>query len=235
MSLENDPMTTLIITPTRAEFDAFLKRCTQRGVQSTAMVAGRLPARSLPSLGAVLAVGGNGKTQFGIQTQYLLDHIEGVDLVACAGAAGALSGEVTIGDVVVATATVEHDYTVRFDTQPLPEFPGAAGAIASLRRIAPSMDGLAVHFGAVASGDEDVVDRERAAELHALTGALAVAWEGAGGARACAFNAVPYIEIRAISDAADAAAPASFDANLELAIGHIADLLIALFQQAALI
>ena len=47
------------------------------------------------------------------------------------------------------------------------------------------------------------MDPMRASELHSRSGALAVAWEGTGGARAAAFSRVPYLEIRGISDMAD--------------------------------
>jgi adenosylhomocysteine nucleosidase len=42
-----------------------------------------------------------------------------------------------------------------------------------------------------------------AADLRARTGALVVAWEGAGGARACCFTNVPYLELRAVTDLAN--------------------------------
>jgi adenosylhomocysteine nucleosidase len=84
-----------------------------------------------------------------------------------------------------------------------------------------------VHFGAMASGDEDVIEAERGTSLHQSTGALAVAWEGAGGARACAFSNVPFIEIRGITDAANHDAPADYDNNLELAMSNVAEVLIS--------
>jgi adenosylhomocysteine nucleosidase len=54
-----------------------------------------------------------------------------------------------------------------------------------------------------------------------------VAWEGAGGARACAFSQVPFVEIRGITDTADHNAASSFETNLALAMGNIAQLLVA--------
>ena len=49
-----------------------------------------------------------------------------------------------------------------------------------------------------------------------------VAWEGAGGARACAFSQVPFVEVRAVTDAADHQAPSDYDANLEVAMNNLA-------------
>jgi len=53
---------------------------------------------------------------------------------------------------------------------------------------------------------------------------LAVAWEGAGGARACRFSGVPFIEIRGITDRANSQAPADFQMNLASAMRHLVEL-----------
>jgi adenosylhomocysteine nucleosidase len=80
-------------------------------------------------------------------------------------------------------------------------------------------------FDAIASGDEDIIAADRRAALRAETGAAAVAWEGAGGARACAFLEIPWLEIRGITDSASEAAPGEFRANLALAMGNIAQMI----------
>ena len=51
--------------------------------------------------------------QFAVQAQYLIDRFPSVELVIGAGAAGSLAPELSIGDVVVGTETVEHDYRQR--------------------------------------------------------------------------------------------------------------------------
>ena len=78
----------------------------------------------------------------------------------------------------------------------------------------------------MAGGDEDVIDITRGAELRELHNALAVAWEGVGGARASAFSEVPYLEIRGATDTADHEAPAVFDVNLKIVMKNIAYLLV---------
>lgn len=55
----------------------------------------------------------------------------------------------------------------------------------------------------------------------------AVAWEGAGGARACKFSGVPFLEIRGITDAADHSAASDFEKNLEVAMYNIALLIVS--------
>jgi adenosylhomocysteine nucleosidase len=83
-----------------------------------------------------------------------------------------------------------------------------------------------VHYGIIASGDEDIVALERAQALHAQTQALAVAWEGAGVARACRFSGISSLEIRAITDTADHEAPAAFETNLRLAMENLGQFLV---------
>ena len=124
----------------------------------------------------------------------------------------------------LATTTVEHDYNNKFNERALPKFDGAEAAIAELRSVSRSTKAFSVHFGPIASGDEDVVETERKRALHESTGALAVAWEGAGGARACAFNRIPFIEIRGVTDTADHNAASDFEENLEVAMCNLATL-----------
>ena len=218
-------MRRLIVTPMKEELDFLLQGCTRRGFHAEGGVVDRLPVVRLPDLDVTLARGGLGKVQFAVQTQHLLDTCGDWDLIICAGAAGALSEEVLVGDVVVATTTVEHDYNNKFNKRALPKFDGARTAIANLRSVSQSANAFSVHFGPIASGDEDVVETERKRGLYESTGALAVAWEGAGGARACAFSGIPFIEIRGVTDTADHNAASDFEENLEVAMNNLATLI----------
>jgi adenosylhomocysteine nucleosidase len=58
-----------------------------------------------------------------------------------------------------------------------------------------------------------------------LHNALAVAWEGTGGARASAFSNVPYLEMRGATDSANHEAPVVFYVNLKIVMKNIAWLL----------
>ena len=171
-------MKRLIITPMREELDLLLQSYTTAGFHAEGATIGRLSVARLPDLGVTLAQGGLGKAQFALQTQHLLDTCSDWDLIVCAGAAGALADEVSVGDIVVATTTVEHDYKNKFNKRALPTFDSAEAAIAELRSVSRSTKAFSVHFGPIASGDEDVVETERKRALHESTGALAVAWEG---------------------------------------------------------
>lgn len=222
-------MTVLFVAPLQAELDYFVLALSGAGFPAIPASIGRIPAQRVPSLDLLVARGGHGKTQFGVQTQHLLDHAPGVEAVICVGAAGALSGELAVGDVVIATETVEHDYMQRFSAHPLPRFAGDAGLLAALRGLVLHGLCFSLHFGIVASGDEDIIALERAAALRQATEACAVAWEGAGGARACRFSEIPFLELRGITDTADHTAPADFYANLRGAMANAA-VLVALWR-----
>jgi adenosylhomocysteine nucleosidase len=215
--------TLLVVTPLKKEFTLLAAALTEQGYTGQEQLIGRLPGIIYAEGRFILAQGGHGKVQFAIHTQYLLGHVSAVELVICAGAAGSLVDTLAVGDVVVATTTIEHDYTLKFVQRPLPCFAGHAAALFALRQWSVAgYTPFRLHLGPIASGDEDVVDSIRAQELHSATAALAVAWEGAGGARACAFHHLPFLEIRGITDTANKEAPVHFEQNLALAMRNIA-------------
>ena len=226
-------MQTLIMVPLQEEMVWFRQACTARRLATAGTTVGRLVAMCVPEIDLTVVPGGLGKVQFAIQTQHVLDVSRTWEVVICTGAAGALSDELAIGDVVVATETVEHDIHNHFGPPRLPRFSGAATMIKSLRGVCPPRNAFSVHFGPIASGDEDVVTVERQEALRQRTGALAVAWEGAGGARACQFSAMPFVEIRGVTDGANGRAAVDFRANLATAMANVATLIVTRLQEQA--
>lgn len=150
----------------------------------------------------------------------------------CAGAAGSLHPDLGVGDVVVGVDTVEHDYQLRFASRPFPRFPAHTPSLQRLRGAVDALPGVRVAFGTIASGDEDVVSTQRAVAIRTQTDALCVAWEGSGGARAAALSGVGSLEVRAITDSANKAAPSDFAAHLPVAMSMLAQVLTALFADA---
>ncbi len=206
----------------RAFFDGALRAAGGAGVLLT---NGPVEATRFPDIDVITAHGGYGKTQLAVQTRYILDTLPSIDAVICAGAAGARAEGLGIGDIVLGETTIEHDYRVRFSSRPLPEFPRDARLLERFRSVAREV-GLTMRTGTVASGDEDDVNLARGPELAALTGAIAVAWEGAGAARPCELTRIPCLEVRGATDTADHTAAADFSANLEVAMTSIAALLV---------
>jgi len=214
----------LILCPLAREW-SFLVKTFEASVHVDRLHHLKVDAAHIPNWRALVAPGGHGKTQFAVQAQYLIGQFPSTELVICAGAAGSLSSQLSVGDIVVGTETVEHDYRLLFASRSLPRFPGHGPSIDALRRSAQGVSSFQVAFDVIASGDEDVVASERAKAIRDQTGAVCVAWEGSGAARAALFNGIGSLEIRAVTDAADKEAPQRFDANLPIAMANLANLL----------
>lgn len=213
----------LIVIPTQREADSFIDRWIAAGMRRETRRLERLQVEQFVQHGVSVSVGGVGKAQFGIQTQHLLDHMAPVDALLCVGTSGALAKGLVPGDVVVGMETIEHD--VRKHGRQPPRFPSHESLLAKFRRIPDRDRGFRVHFGAIASGDEDVMSEQRKRQIHESTNALVVAWEGAGGARASSFSGIPYIEIRGVSDMASDGAVEQFRANVKRVMENLADLI----------
>lgn len=220
-------MTILAIVPTQREIDLFDAALRQASDCAIAEKVGVLTVTRFPDLAVAIALGGLGKAQFAVHTQHLIENGKW-EMVVCAGAAGALADDLSVGDVVIATETVEHDIRNHFGPPRLPRFEAAPHILERCRNVMQIDGNFVIHYAAVASGDEDVVDADRRSEIQARTGALAVAWEGAGGARACRFSGVPFVEIRGVSDGADQTAAGDFVANLPLVMGNVASAVVLL-------
>ena len=135
------------------------------------------------------------------------------DLVLNSGVAGSLSPIVGIGDIVVATKSVEHDMngTALGDKQGEITFPDGnmmffecdKQASTLLAAICKEIPDTKVAQGIIASGDIFVSDRKQRFKINDRFGALACEMEGAAIGHVCVRCEVPYGIIRAISDDLD--------------------------------
>lgn len=218
----------LVALPMAREF-ALLAEALSRHSAPSESEAGRLKTLYFPKLDLHLFRAGQGKAEYALTTGHVLDRLGNVELFICAGSAGAVSEGVSAGSLVVATETVEHDFKSAHPKAVLPFFPGSGKWIQILReKIAKEKFPVNVAFGKIASGDEDIVEEKRKAALRELTNCLCVAWEGAGGARSAYLMETPFLEIRAVTDFADAGARKDFFKNLEEGMKNIASLILLL-------
>jgi len=165
----------------------------------------------------VLVRSGIGKVNAAICTQVLVD-MYAVDYIINVGVAGALSKDLSIGDVIVSTDLVQHDMDTSAFGDPVGTIPRMAvsqfPADAELIRIAKQA-GAEVHAqvvpGRIASGDQFICDGAVKERIYNLFKAQCVEMEGAAVAHACYLNKIPFVVIRAISDRADDNATVSFD------------------------
>lgn len=177
---------------------------------------------------------GVGKVNAAICTQVMIDLYE-PDCIINSGVAGSLSKEVSVGDVVIATSAVQHDY----DTTGLGE-PRAMLTVAGkniinfeadkelsekLTRSAEKLKDTGVFRGVIATGDEFVHSTERRLFLGKEFSALACEMEGGAIAHVCYRAGVPFCILRSISDDLCNNTSISFDEFKVMAANKTVDIL----------
>ncbi len=167
---------------------------------------------------------GIGKVAAATTAAVLLDAFDARALLFT-GVAGGLGDSVRVGDIVVATALLQHDMNAeplfprwevpltgraRFDA----DAAWTARLVQAARTLAVSGThavAATIHQGLVISGDRFVATRAESDQLRALLpDALAVEMEGAAVAQVCHDFARPFAVVRTISDRADDAAHGDF-------------------------
>lgn len=201
---------------------AKLENQTEKRIGMDTFVSGRLYGQD-----AVLAVCGPGKVNAALCAQSMMLHYQ-PEWVLNLGVAGAGEEGVTIGDMVIATAAVQHD----MDTSPIGDPVGMVSKInlveipcdAALRErlvaAAQGVPGVRVHTGIIATGDQFINRGDTRARIHALFGAKAVEMEGAAVAQACYMHGVPCGVLRSISDGANGQSEMDYPTFTALAASH---------------
>ena len=165
----------------------------------------------LKGLPVVVVRCGIGKVNAALCTQILIDEFD-IDAVINTGIAGSLNNDINIGDFVISTKAVQHDYDIRPLGYKLGEIPGIASigfkANEKLSNLVEKIakDNIpehAVFKGCVASGDQFIADKAKKEAIVDTFDALCCEMEGASIAQAASLNNVPFVVIRAISDKAD--------------------------------
>lgn len=146
------------------------------------------------------------------------------DVIINTGAAGGLSPELSITDIAVATAVVQHD----MDTSPLGdpvglvsginivEFPADKSYGDKLVEAAESL-GLNCVRGIIASGDTFVATNEQRARIRKSFNAIACEMEGAAVGHVCYVNQVPFVIVRSISDSSSDSATMEYPEFVKIA------------------
>ncbi len=172
----------------------------------------------------VLALSGIGKVNAAAVTALAVSRFS-PDCVINTGSAGGLGKGLAVGDVVIGTEVAHHDvdatafgYAVGQVPQLPPVFTSHDVLTAAARRAAAVFEGASVREGLIVSGDTFVSSSERVAAIRRhFEGVQAVEMEAAAIAQTCTQLGVPFVVVRAVSDAADEGAGVSFEEFLKTA------------------
>ena len=154
---------------------------------------------------------GIGKVNAGICAHTLINEF-GCTKIINTGVAGSLDNKIDIGDIVVSTDAVQHDYDVEaigFKQGEIP-YTGKVAfeadeamrkeAVEAVQKSAPDIH---VFEGRVCSGDQFISKKEQKEKIISDFGGMCCEMEGAAIAQACYLNNTPFVVIRAISDKPD--------------------------------
>ena len=165
----------------------------------------------------VLVRCGVGKVNAAVCAQTLILRY-GVERVINIGVAGALDRHVNLGDIIISTDTVQHDFDL--GGLSLAEGEPAQGAIRAdpelrqkaLRAARTVAANVQVFEGRICSGDQFIAGHAKKQAIVERHGGLCCEMEGAAVAQTCSLNEVPFVIIRAVSDKADDSGKVSFSA-----------------------
>lgn len=141
------------------------------------------------------------------------------DLIITTGVAGNLSSDLSIGDIVVSTAVVQHD----MDTSPLGDPVGLISGIGKValesdawaaEKMCDALNALGIRYarGVIASGDQFIASDDERTRIVSAFGALCCEMEGAAVGQVAYMHGVPFLVLRALSDDANGASPDDFPA-----------------------
>lgn len=183
---------------------------------------------------AVVVQAGIGKVNAACCTQALIDNFD-VSCVINTGIAGSLQNKIDIGDIVLSTDAVQHDFDVTAFGYEIGQVPGmsqvAFVADEKLRSLAKeccekvNMD-IHVFEGRVVTGDVFVAGKEKKDWLVETFGGYCTEMEGAAIAQAAKLNNVPFLIVRSISDKADNSAQVDYPTFEAKAIEHSVKLMV---------
>lgn len=151
---------------------------------------------------------GIGKVNAGVCVQVLCDRF-GVTHVINTGVAGSLDDRLDIGDLVVSTDCVQHDFTVEPLGYAAGEIPGVGAVsfaadpalreavLAAAAEVAPQITAVP---GRVASGDQFISAQADKDRIINGFGASCCEMEGSAIAQVAYLNGLPFVVVRAISD-----------------------------------
>ena len=205
---------------------------TETRVASAVILEGKINGKAV-----ALLQSGIGKVAAAIGTAALL-QLTKPDAVLNTGSAGGVARGLKVGDIVISDETRYHDVDVTafgYEKGQLPANPAAFLSDKKLADLAEKVaqeQGQSVKRGLICSGDSFINSEQKIAQIKAdFPNVTAVEMEATAIAQVChAFN-VPFVVVRAISDAGDGEASLSFEEFLSLAAKQSSALVLGMLEK----
>ena len=185
---------------------------------------------TLEGLDVVVVQCGVGKVNAAICAQILCSSF-GVSHLVNTGIAGSLCADLDIGDLVVSTDAMYHDFDCvnfgypygKIPGMDVISFPADENMVSYAFAAAESVNPGHTKKGRIASGDQFVAVKELKEQIIARTTGLCTEMEGAAIAQTAYRNQIPFVILRAISDKADDSAEMDYPTFERIAAHRCAD------------
>jgi len=196
------------------ELKSVMENLTEEKVINLTFYKGQLRGKEV-----VLVEGGIGKVNASVCTTLLIDHFK-VDQVIFTGVAGGVNPDINVGDIVISTDLIEHDFDCTAFGSAHGEIPrmetSTFKADERLVEIAKEVayekfEDEKVWVGRILSGDQFIASVEKVRWLNDTFNAQCTEMEGAAVAHVCYLFNTPFVVLRAISD------NANHDADMDFA------------------
>lgn len=178
----------------------------------------------------ILVESGVGKVNAARTTQILIDNYH-PDVVYNIGVAGGIANSLEVGDIVVSSSLVQHDFDITAFNHLKGYIPNVGNVIPvdnsliiNTQRILGKKD-ISYKLGMIASGDIFCTSQEMATKINQKFKALCVEMEGAAIGQVCFLCQVPCLVLRSISDCPNNNNRITYDEFLPSACSKIADIM----------
>lgn len=187
----------------------------------------------------ILVESGIGKVNSAVCATLLINHFK-VDKIIFTGVAGGVDNDIEIGDIVISTKLIEHDFDVTaFGLKPgvIPRMNNSEfRADENLRKIAKEaaleiFEEKQVREGIIVSGDQFISSIEKINWLRDTFNASCAEMEGASIAHVCYMFDIPFVILRAISDKADHNAKVDFPTFVKKAAKNSKEIVLRMLEK----
>lgn len=181
----------------------------------------------------ILTESGIGKTNAARTTQILIDYYK-PEAIFNIGVAGGIAKNLKVGDIIISTSLVQHDFDITAFNHPKGYIPNIGNNIPIDNRLLNTTktildtNNISYKEGLIASGDIFCTKESMATKINTQFNALCVEMEGASIAQTAYLSKTPCLVIRSISDCPDNNNKVTYEEFLETSSNKVAQIMYAI-------
>lgn len=181
----------------------------------------------------ILTESGIGKTNAARTTQILIDYYK-PEAIFNIGVAGGIAKNLKVGDIIISTSLVQHDFDITAFDHPKGYIPNIGNTIPIDNKLLNTTknildtNNISYKEGVIASGDIFCTKESMATKINTQFNALCVEMEGASIAQTAYLSKTPCLVIRSISDCPDNNNKVAYEEFLETSSNKVAQIMYAI-------